>query len=131
VKLNTRQFGELEFDESIVYHFASGLPGFEELHKFIIINDKDTGPLRWLMSIEDPDIGFPVLEIAQIAPERAKEMPADQLKTSTTFVVVTLNRDPEPMTANLKAPIVLDNAVRTGKQVVINSDKYSTKHIIN
>lgn len=131
VNLNTRQFGELEFDDSIVYHFPNGLLGFEELHKFIVINDKETEPLRWLLSIEDPDIGFPILEIAQIAPEVNKEISADTLNSLATFVVVTLNRSPEPMTVNLRAPVVLNNAAKTGKQVVLNSDKYSTRHVIN
>ncbi len=131
VNLNTRLFGELEFDESIVYHFSNGLPGFEELHKFIIIDDKDNKPLRWLLSVEDPNIGFPVLEITQIAPELSREVSTEELNSSTAFVIVTLHRDPEPMTVNLKAPVVLNNAVKTGRQVVLNSDKYSTKHKIN
>ena len=131
VNLNTRQFGELEFDESIVYHFPYGLLGFEELHKFIVINNKDIEPLRWLLSVEDPDIGFPIVEIARIAPELNKELSAGELKSFTTFVVVTLNRDPEPMTVNLRAPVLLNNAAKTGKQVVLNSDKYSTRHEIN
>ena len=131
MKLSTRQFGELEFDEAIVYHFSNGLPGFEELRRFIVINDKDTDPLRWLLSVEEPNIGFPILEIAQVAPELAEEMPPDELNSSATFVVVTLNHDSDPMTVNLKAPVVLNNATRTGKQIVINSEKYSTKHIIS
>ena len=130
VKLSTRQFGELEFDESIVYHFTSGLPGFEELHKFIVIDDKDTEPLKWLLSIEEPNIELPVLEMKQIAPELLNEIPKEELNSTTTLVVVTLHRDPEPMTVNLKAPIVLNNAAKAGRQVVLNSDKYSTKHEI-
>jgi len=131
VKLNTRRFGELEFEESIVYHFANGLPGFEELRKFIVIDDKDTEPLRWLLSVDDPDIGFPVVELTQIAPELSSEISADQLGSSTTFVVVTLSHDSEPMSVNLKAPVILNKTTRTGRQVVLNSDKYSTKHVIN
>ncbi len=131
VKLNTRLFGELEFDEAIVYHFPNGLPGFEELRRFVVITDKDTDPLRWLLSVEEPNIGFPILEIGRVAPELTKEMSSDELKSSSIFIVVTLSRDPEPMTVNLKAPVILNNAERTGKQIVINSDKYSTKHIIN
>lgn len=130
VKLATRQFGELEFEEKIVYRFPDGLPGFEDLHNFIIISENDTEPLKWLLSIEVPDIGFPILEMSLIMPELRKELPAEYLSACTMFGVVTLNRDPKPATINLKAPIVVNNAAKSGKQVLLNSDKYSTEYKI-
>ncbi len=129
-KLATRQFGELEFEERIVYHFASGLFGFEEYHDFIIIDDKDTEPLRWLVSIDDPDVGFAILEASLLAPKLYRELPHED-SASAVFVVVVLKRDPDPITANLKAPIVLNLSSRTGKQIVLNSDEYSTEQKIN
>jgi len=139
-KIKTRQFGELEFDEDVVYHFPDGLPGFEELNNFVIIEDNDTKPLKWLLSIEDPDVGFPILEIILIMPELCKEIPSlfqvemDKTKldfsSSTVFGVITLHRDTEPATINLKAPIIIDNAAKLGRQLILNSDKYSTEHQI-
>ena len=131
MKLVTRHFGELEFDESIVYHFPNGLFGFEELHDFIIIDDKDTEPLRWLLSVEDPTVGFAVVDATHLAPELYGELAADERNSSSMFVVLVLRRDPEPITANLKAPIVLNNGNKFGKQLVLNSDKYLTDYKIN
>jgi len=130
-KLTTRQFGELEFDESIVYHFPNGLPGFEELHDFIIIDDKDTEPLRWLLSKDEPNVGFALLEAALVAPQLYNELSPEERTSSVMFTVVVLRRDPEPITVNLKAPIVINHSAKSGKQVVLNSDKYSTEHKIN
>ncbi len=130
-RLTTRQFGELEFDQTIVYHFPNGLFGFEELHDFIIIDDKDTEPLRWLLSIDDATVGFAVVDAGIIAPELYGELSAEERGSSSMFVVLVLHRDPEPVTANLKAPIVLDNRNRSGKQLVLNSDKYLTDHKIS
>ena len=140
LKLTTRQFGELEFDEDIVYHFPDGLPGFEELNNFIIISDNDTEPLKWLLSIEDPDVGFPILELSLIVPELYKEISSlsffekgeskINFSVSTLFGVITLHRDPEPATINLKAPIIVNNTAKSGRQLVLNSDKYSTEYQI-
>lgn len=130
MKLATRQFGELEFDESIIYHFPNGLPGFEELHNFIIIDEKETEPLRWLLSVDDPNIGFALLEASLVAPDIYRELPPEE-KSSLAFVVVVLRRSPDTTTANLKAPVVLNDASRTGKQIVLNSDKFSTQYKIN
>ena len=126
----TRQFGELEFDESIVYRFPNGLPGFEELRDFIIIDDKDAEPLRWLLSIDEPNVGFALLEATLTAPELYNELPEEERSLSVMFVVVTLRRDPEPITVNLKAPIVINPSIKSGRQVVLNSDRYSTEHKI-
>ncbi len=131
MKLTTRHFGELEFDESIVYHFPNGLFGFEELHDFIIIDDKDTEPLRWLLSVENPNVGFAVVDAKVLAPELYSELEAQERNSSSMFVVLVLRQDPEPVTANLKAPIVMNNSNRSGKQLVLNSDKYSTDYKIN
>ncbi len=130
MKLVTRQFGELEFDEGIVYTFPNGLPGFEELHKFIIIDEKDTEPLKWLLSVEDPNVGLGILDASLLVPEIYGELPPED-RNSSVFVVVVLRRDPQPITANLKAPILLNDATRQGKQIVLNSDRFSTAYKIN
>ncbi len=39
-KLMTREFDESQFDESIVYDYPNGLPCFEGLYRFIIIDDE-------------------------------------------------------------------------------------------
>jgi flagellar assembly factor FliW len=51
MKIATLRFGELDFEENVVYHFPDGLPGFEELHDFIMMNDNDSEPLKWLLSL--------------------------------------------------------------------------------
>jgi flagellar assembly factor FliW len=126
LKIVTQQFGELEFDENIVYHFQDGLPGFEELREFVIISDQDTEPLKWLLSIQDPDVGFPILEMSLIKPELYNEISDVNIETCTVFGIVTLNHEPKPATVNLKAPVIVNNSTKSGKQIIINSDKYST-----
>jgi len=130
LKIKSRHFGELEFDEGIVYHFADGLPGFEELRNFIIIDDKDTEPFRWLLSIDDPAVGFALLEAKLVAPELYGEFPPAETSSSVVFVIAILGRDPERLTANLRAPVLISQETRSGKQVVLNSDKYETDHRI-
>jgi flagellar assembly factor FliW len=35
------------------------------------------------------------------------------------------------MTANLKAPVVVDVNQKTGEQIILTTDKYSTNHLIS
>ena len=59
MKWKNRQFGELEFDDEHVLTFPQGIIGFEDYRRFILINDEDSQPFRWLVSIEDEDLSFP------------------------------------------------------------------------
>ena len=54
MKLKTRFFGEIEIDEKKVIDFEEGLPGFENLRKFLFMTDEnEDAPFCWLQSIED------------------------------------------------------------------------------
>lgn len=61
MKLKTRYHGTIEYDEKEVIKFEKGLPGFEELKKFIIFPVEEDSPFNILHSIEDDEIGFTVV----------------------------------------------------------------------
>ena len=47
--LQTKYFGELEIKESDIYIFQRGIPGFEEVRKFVLIDNEEEGsPFKWL-----------------------------------------------------------------------------------
>jgi flagellar assembly factor FliW len=44
------------------------------------------------------------------------------------YAVATIPEDPNKATLNLMAPIVINDRVRCGKQVILHESKYSVKH---
>jgi len=58
MKVETQQFGELEFTEELIVRFPKGLIGFEDARNFIIINHEDYEPFRWLISVDQKELGF-------------------------------------------------------------------------
>ena len=68
MKFTNRQFGELEFDDDHVVMFPGGLIGFERHRKFLIVDDVDSEPFRWLVSLEDGDLSFPLLDPGILLP---------------------------------------------------------------
>lgn len=129
-KIMTSQFGEIEYSDDLVYHFQSGPAGFEELHDFIIINDEESAPLHWLLSVEDPNVGFAVVEASLVAPEIYSEVAPEERENAVLFVIVILRQPPEQVTVNLKAPILVRKDKRIASQVILNSERYSTRHIL-
>lgn len=117
MKINTNQFGEIEYTEDKIINFKHGLFGFEELKNYLFIKPDDSF-FYWLNSIENPDIAFPLFSI------RAIDNQFPQKEDFEAFAIVTLNPNPLNMTVNLKAPIYINQNDKFGFQKIIDTDKY-------
>jgi len=127
-KLTTEQFGEILVEERHMFTFPNGLLGFEQLHHFIIVRDERTEPVRWLLSVEHPELSFPVISPYFLQPDYAVGKEYSDPQRYTPLVILTLGSS--GATANMKAPIILDVEHQHGQQIIIPSDKYSTVHPI-
>jgi flagellar assembly factor FliW len=56
--LQTKHFGEIEIDNKEIITFEDGLPGFEDLNKFVLLGQDEESPFGWLQSIDQPDYAF-------------------------------------------------------------------------
>ncbi len=117
MKINTYQFGEVEFTEDKIINFKSGLFGFEELKKYLFIKPDDSY-FYWLNSIENPGLAFPLFGV------RALDDQFPQEENFEAFAIVTLNSDPLKMTVNLKAPVYINQNDKLGIQKIVDTDKY-------
>lgn len=122
MKWKNIQFGEFEYEEKHVLRFPEGLFGFEDLHSFILINDENSDPIRWLVSLEDELVSFPVLEPYSLFPSYSVgEYDSEDV---TVLVIVTLRSTIEESTVNLRSPIIIWNKTQEGKQIVLNNEGY-------
>jgi len=124
MKFTSRQFGPIEYEETHEFVFPQGIIGFEHLRKFLVIDDEDAQPFRWLVSLEDPALSFPLVPPTIVAAEYDVGLAAE----STVFVVAMLAEPIEDSTVNLRAPILVDPSSRTGRQVVLEGEGFSIQH---
>lgn len=117
MKLKTDQFGEIEFSEDLILKFEEGLYGFEHLKKYLLIKTDDD-LFYWLTSIDRPEICFPLVGTRIIDENYPEE------EHYEAFAIVTLNKDPLQITANLKAPVYINQERKVGFQKIIDTDKY-------
>lgn len=117
MKLKTDQFGEIEFSEDLILNFEEGLYGFEYLKKYLLIKTDDD-VFYWLTSVDRPEICFPLIGTRIID----EDFP--EVENHEAFAIVTLNKDPLKITANLKAPVYINQETKTGFQKIIDTDKY-------
>lgn len=127
--IKTMHFGEIEVEPSHIYHFPNGMLGFEDLFDYILISEESTEPFKWLISVDAPQIGFPLLSPWHLDMAYEPDWKFN-MKTQALFVVITLEDENHNMSANMKAPVILNIETNTGEQVILPSDKYTTNFII-
>ena len=120
MKAVSRQFGELEFDDQHIVEFTEGLIGFEQYKKYLLVNDEDSEPFRWLVSIENPDLNFPLLDPGLLLPDYAAGRTPDSERE--VWVIAALNNDVKKSTVNLRSPIVIDAKTRIAQQMILDDD---------
>jgi flagellar assembly factor FliW len=114
---------------SDVIEFPDGLIGMESLRRFALLVDPRIEPCRWLQSLDRSDLSFVVVDPRVVAPDYA--LTAESLSgADELLVIMTIHADPERSTANLLAPVVVDRAARTGRQVIQHESGYDVRHPI-
>jgi flagellar assembly factor FliW len=136
--IKTGRFGTVTISEEDKIAFPEGLLGFNTLKTFVLLDDPDDEIFAWLQSCEQAEIAFPVLEPELFSNEykinlSKSELELLQLKTQErirAFCIITIPEDPTLMTANLKAPIILNIEKRIARQCVLQDNDLAIREPI-
>src|SRR6185437_16288742 len=60
--IHTSRFGAISITPEDVLNFPEGLLGFNEMRRFVLLDDQADEIFAWLQSCEEPGIAFPLLE---------------------------------------------------------------------
>ena len=129
VKINTSRFGEIEIDEKKIISFPMGIPGFEYLKRFILVDYRPS--VQWLHAVDDPDVAFIVVNPFLVFPDYSVNIKDDAeiflgiKDASDTAVLAILTVKGNNITANLKAPLVMNTANFTAVQLILDDDRLS------
>ena len=134
--IETKLFGKISVDESKLISFPQGIIGFPELKDFLLIHDGDgNGNIKWMQSIQEPAFAMPVVDPLTIIPEYNPDIEDELLKplgeitpdNMLVIVTITVPKDIEKMTVNLKAPMIINSETRKAAQLIIEDEKYQVK----
>ncbi len=136
--IKTARFGQVSYNEDDVLFFPRGIPAFESNHKWILAGSDDSA-IKWLQNIEDGDLALPVTSPDAIRPDYNARIPEDELKLVGSvnpadlalLIVVSIPRSaPWNMTANLRAPILVNLKTHKAVQVIALNEEYPIRHVI-
>lgn len=136
--INTTRFSNIQFNENDLINFPEGILGFADLKNFVLLDDPNDDIFAWLQSTEEPAIAFPVLEPELFTDSYKINLTKSDLETlqlkslegSRLFSIVTIPEDPTQMTANIKAPIVINIEKRLAKQCVLQDNQLAIRQPI-
>ena len=135
MRIKTSRFGEVEFQEDDLLEFKEGLLGFMQLRKFVILDDPNDEIFAWLQSCESPEIAFPILEPELFAPDISVTIPKSDIdalgltsaEDARLFCIITIPVDPTQMTANMKAPLLINAPKRIARQCVLQDNNLAIR----
>jgi flagellar assembly factor FliW len=143
MKVKTRHFGEVEILQDIILSFDEGIPGFPNSKRFVLIEEpnhagEEDNLFYWLQSVDDSELALMLMDVAKIMPEYDPAVDLNEIKdlqlvnSDSYFVynVVVVPEEVEKMSVNLKAPIVINDRLKKGKQVLSTNEDYAIKYFI-
>lgn len=137
MKLNTARFGEIEIEENRIFNFVMPIIGFDMLHKFIILDPNKDTLFKWLQSIEDPALAFPIISVSALNLDYTIDLPDNivetlDIKNVESLLVMNITsipqENPKGTTINLLAPLIFNLDNQNAAQVVLSGSGYDISY---
>ena len=135
MKFISKVHGEMQYEENNIITFNKGIPGFNELKKFILLDLEEYEPFKLLQSLENDEISLIVTSPYEffndyeikLSEETIKNLKIESPEQVMILTTVTLNSDVKKITTNLQGPIVINTSNNFGEQIILDNSKYKVK----
>ena len=136
--IETARFGIIDVNDRSILHMPEGMLGFEQCKRFILLEEQTGSVFKWLQSVDDPEVAFVVTNPADFFPDYDVELTDEQVESldlrdpaeAVMFTTVTIAKDGGNVTTNLLGPVVINLRTLQARQIVLQDDRYETKHVI-
>lgn len=137
MEIKTKTMGTVSVDEKNVIDFPNGLLGFEDFHKYAII-EAEYKPFFWMQSLDEPSLAFLIVDPFIIAEhyeldvddKTLGEIDVESSADVIVWAIVTVPCDGGPVTANLQGPVIVNKKNNLALQIILADTKWTTKYNI-
>ena len=133
MKINTLRFGEIDIEDDRIFEFALPIIGFNEFKKFVILDINKDSFFKWLQSVEDPSLAFPIVSVFSMNVDYSLDLSdtvVDTLKIKNVESLLIMNiasipqDNPQGTTLNLLAPLVFNLDEELAGQIILSGSGY-------
>ncbi|WP_196599968.1 flagellar assembly protein FliW [Pectinatus frisingensis] len=137
--INTVRFGNIKIDETKIIKFPHGIPPFEDEHEFVIIPYSEESPFLFLQSVSTARLAFLMVNPFMffndyefvVNDDVMDELQIKNREDISIFSLLTIpNKDIKKTTANLLAPIIINQSNYKGLQLILENTNYTTRHLL-
>jgi flagellar assembly factor FliW len=136
--INATKTRECELATETILTMPTGMLGFQAYTEFVLVECDQDAPYKLLQSMQNPSLRFIVVDPLEFFPDYDLELSdADALDLSIhdamdarLLTTVTINNNEGYLTTNLVGPIVVNSRLHVAKQIVLQDDRYETKHLL-
>lgn len=134
MKINTVRFGDVEIEEERIFKFVLPIIGFNDLRKFVLLDLKKENFFKWLQSVEDPALAFPVVSVFSMNVDYSIDLEdsvVEALKIKNVESLLVMNiasipqDNPHGTTVNLLAPLIFNLDEQLAGQVILSGSGYA------
>ena len=137
--VNTKFFGEIDLGEDKIITFEQGIMGFFDFKRYTILYDIEEGNspnISWLQSLDEPSLALPVINPLLVKEDYNPIIEDEVLKSlgdldEESLVILlslTVPSDLTKVTANLKAPFIINSDTKKGIQMIVENSDYDVKY---
>ncbi len=128
-KIKTRDFGEILVGEEDIINFTTGIYGFDDYKKYILLKDSPEDDIMFLQSLDNMDLSFVLIDPYAVYIDYdpiLNEEDLYELKSTSGaelkyLVIAIIKDDIKESVVNLKSPIAINPDNRTAKQVILQN----------
>lgn len=129
MNIKTRDFGCIAVNEEDEITFTSGMYGFDEYKKYVILKDSPEDDVMYLQSLENTDLSFVLIDPYAIDTGFNPSVNEEDLKELETvseselkfLVIAIIKEEIKDSVVNLKSPIAINPTTRKAKQVILQN----------
>lgn len=138
MRIETTRFGMINVKDGSILQMPEGMLGFEHCKRFILLEEQPGAAFKWMQAVDDKDVAFVITNPCDFFPDYEVELTESQAELmeltdpgeAVMFTTVTVGREQGQVTTNLLGPIVINVSTLCARQIVLDDDRYGTKHLI-
>jgi flagellar assembly factor FliW len=119
--IETSRFGALDLEEKVFIEFPWGIPGFEHVKRYVLLEHRQ-GPFRWLQAVDEPDLAFVVCEPEVVGfrygvpAEKGRPISLQSSEDLVVLIMVSFDRLQKRISPHWRSPLLFNSSSRLAYQ---------------